>query len=422
MGLVAIHEKNITTFNSLGLGALLPSSCTVKEELNGMYELEVSHPYDEWGKWKRFEEERILYASTPKGCQPFRIYKIVPNMKGIRVYARHVFYDLLDNLCLPVSANEISPQTMLGVIQGALAYETEITFETAMTGTGEISLTHINPVAALLSDDEDTTSFVRVFGGELERDHFKATFVPSTGRDRGFVIRYGKNLIGMEVTEDISDVATRIYPFGKDGKTILDKYIDSPYLGNYQYPKILVHEDISLKTASELKEAVQKLFDGKCDLPKVNIKVNFQLLSKTEAYKDFAFLEKVFIGDVVTTINPKMGFSRKGKVISYSWDCLLEKYDEVEIGDFVEDLTSSVSSGKKSLSAAMNASTEVKQVYGLLSGKITVNGDGLYICVDGTGINDATKLFHFGTQGLRHSSTGKDGTWTTIISGNGVIL
>ena len=30
--------------------------------------------------------------------QPFRIYRIVPDLDKITVYARHVFYDLLDNM------------------------------------------------------------------------------------------------------------------------------------------------------------------------------------------------------------------------------------------------------------------------------------------------------------------------------------
>ena len=30
--------------------------------------------------------------------QPFRIYRVVPELDKITVYARHVFYDLLDNM------------------------------------------------------------------------------------------------------------------------------------------------------------------------------------------------------------------------------------------------------------------------------------------------------------------------------------
>ena len=65
--MVTIHDKKANRFDTLGLGALLPSSCAVSEELNGLFELEMEHPYDSSGKWTRIEEERIVWASTPYG-------------------------------------------------------------------------------------------------------------------------------------------------------------------------------------------------------------------------------------------------------------------------------------------------------------------------------------------------------------------
>ena len=89
--MITIHEKTAKTFDTFGLGALVPGSCIVTEELNGAYELELKHPYDEGGKWKRIERGRILYASTPRGMQPFRIYYVKPSMQEIAVNARHIF-------------------------------------------------------------------------------------------------------------------------------------------------------------------------------------------------------------------------------------------------------------------------------------------------------------------------------------------
>ena len=62
--MITIHEKTAKTFDTFGLGTLVPGSCVVMEELNGAYELELKHPYDDGGKWKRIERGRILYAST----------------------------------------------------------------------------------------------------------------------------------------------------------------------------------------------------------------------------------------------------------------------------------------------------------------------------------------------------------------------
>lgn len=358
--MVTIHEKNARNFNTLGLGALLPSSCTVTEELNGSYELEMIHPSDEDGKWKRIEEERIIYASTPKGKQPFRIYRIKPNMSGITVNARHIFYDLLDNQCEPISFNGTAPDA-LAEFQGAFAYEMPFSFDTDISLSGTLATGRMNPIQVLLSDDDETTSFVKGFGGELLRDSFHVSLKVAVGLDRDVAIRYGKNLIGLEVLQDASDVKTRIMCYGSNGSAT----VDSPYIDKYVYPKIYTLEDDG-KKVTELQEEAQALLDGGCDLPTVNIKVDFVELTKTEEYKDYAVLEEVFLGDLVTVVNSKMGFQKKAKVISYKWDCLLEQYDEVELGDFIPTLASSVTSGVKSNSLASAAVVSVSAVMTLL--------------------------------------------------------
>lgn len=131
------------------------------------------------------------------------------------------------------------------------------------------------------------------------------------------------------MTEDESEVKTRIVCYGKNGSVTLD----SPHLGDYIYPKIYTLEDEN-KTLSEVQEEAQALLDGGCDIPSINIKVDFVALEKTVEYREYAVLEEVFLGDMVTVINTKMGFRKQAKVISYEWDCLLEQYNEVELGDF----------------------------------------------------------------------------------------
>lgn len=358
--MVTIHEKTTQNFNTLGLGALLPSSCVVTEELNGSYELELTHPRDEEGKWKRIEEERILYASTPRGKQPFRIYRIKPTMSGITVNAKHIFYDLLDNQCEAVSFNGAASDA-LAALQEAFAYEMPFSFDTDITLSGTLATGRMNPIQALLSDDDETTSFVKGFGGELLRDGFHVSLKAAVGLDRDVAIRYGKNLIGLEVLQDASDVKTRIICYGSNGTAV----VDSPYIGNYVYPKIHMLEDDGKKVA-ELKKEAQDLLDGGCDLPSVNIKVDFVALTKTVEYKDYAVLEEVFLGDLVTVIHTKMNFRKKAKVISYEWDCLLEQYNEVELGDFIPTLASSVTSGVKSGYLASAAAVTSSAVVAML--------------------------------------------------------
>ncbi len=414
--IVSIHEKTAKTFETLGMGALLPSSCVITEELNGPYELQMEHPYDSEGKWERIERGCILYASTPKGRQPFRIYSVKPDMKGIQVNARHIFYDLLDNQCSTIYYSG-SPQVALSRFRSAFAYPMPFTFETNATEEGSLQMEWTNPVEMLLSEDERQVSFVKGFGCEILRDHFSVSLLTAIGQDRDVVIRYGKNLIGLEVTEDESQVKTRIICKGRNGTAT----VNSRYINNYLYPKIYTLEDSS-RTVGELRKEAQTLFDGGADLPKINIKVDFLPLSKTEEYKKYAMLEEIFLGDMVLVVNEKMGFRKRGKVISYEWDCILEQYNKIELGDFIPTLASSVTLG---VSSGKKAKTAADYVLSLISGGITIIDDTLYICMDGTDYITSKRLFAFNTEGLRHGVRAEDEeesdaiTWKTLIDPDG---
>ena len=358
--MITIHEKTAKTFDTFGLGALVPSHCVVEEELNGAYELELKHPYDDGGKRKRIERGRILCASTPRGMQPFRIYYVKPTMKEIAVNARHIFYDLLDNQCEPISHSGTATAA-LAAMQTAFAYPMPFSFDTDISLTGTLATGRMNPVQVLLSDDDEATSFVKGYGGELLRDGFRVSVKVALGQDRGVSIRYGKNLVGLEVTEDESEVKTRIVCYGKNGSATLE----SPHLGDYIYPKIYTLEDEN-KTLSEVQEEAQALLDGGCDIPSINIKVDFVALEKTVEYREYAVLEEVFLGDMVTVINTRMDFQKQAKVISYEWDCLLEQYNDVELGDFIPTLAAAVTSGVKSGSLASSAAVGTAAVMAAL--------------------------------------------------------
>lgn len=345
-----IFEQNARQFQTIGLGTLVPSEAVVSEELNGDFALTFQHPYDTVGKWKRIEMGRIVLAETPRGKQPFRIYYHKPTMDGIEVQARHVFYDLMDNICESVEFSG-SAQGAMDAIQNSLSIPMPFTFYTDIScDTGSIGCSMDNPVSLLLKEEwnnneGETKSFFYFYGGELKRDFFNVSMLESLGSDRGVFIAYRKNLVGLEVTEDISDVATRIYPVGKDGLALDGQYIDSPYIGNYAYPKIRVIEDTNAETQSDLQKIVEDYFANGGDIPKVNIKVDFTDLSQTAEYKQYSNLERVFLGDTVTVFNQKMGFLKKAKVISYKFDPLLKRYEEMELGDFSPTVTSPITKG-----------------------------------------------------------------------------
>lgn len=353
--MIVIYDKTHTEKE----GGLSPLSCVISEELNGSYELTMEHPYDDTGKWKRIAGEKIILADTPKGRQPFRIYNVKPEMDKITVNARHIFYDLLDNFILKLSKTGTA-SAVLSSMKSAMQYSTQFTFSTDITASGTVTGERKNPVEVLLESAEDAQSFVKVFGGELVRDKYNVSMLLAMGEDRGYRISYGKNLVGLSVTEDSSAVVTRYYTIGADDVT--GGYVDSARISDYANPKIAVYENTDLKTASELKATAQAMFDAGADLPTVNIAVDFVLLQNTEEYKDYAVLEEVYLGDVVTVVNKKMNFSKKAKVISYEYDAMLKRYNKIELGDFLPSIYSSVTTGTTAKTTANSASAAVTQL------------------------------------------------------------
>ena len=63
--MITIHEAKAADFTTLGLGALLPSECTVRERAGGMYELKIVHPITEDGRHHRIKPMRIIKAPAP---------------------------------------------------------------------------------------------------------------------------------------------------------------------------------------------------------------------------------------------------------------------------------------------------------------------------------------------------------------------
>ena len=273
--MICVYSRDCTDFTTNGLGAVTPISATVTETLNGEYELQLEHPIDAAGKWRRLTEGCILRVPVPAGftpavqvreqtsqtetdiyavidavtsslylwgsCpteypvrygkaiwsyrartevavlskadapwfevigpdgkhgwmygpymryvrtetsgeeaeaeikdaqalreQPFRVYRVVPELDKITVYARHVFYDLLDNMIQSYapSATDTGADAARGLSQACLSAH-DFAFYSDLTSTAEdVSYVNVNPVEAIMGSDGLLTKY----GGELTRD------------------------------------------------------------------------------------------------------------------------------------------------------------------------------------------------------------------------------------------------------------
>ena len=138
----------------------------------------------------------IAEGMTQAGTdQPFRIYRAVPELTKITVYARQVFYDLMDNMLKSYKpATGVTGAAVVQNISSKCLTEHDFTFYSDVTSTAdEVEFENMNPVDALLGEG----GVVEKYDGELARDWFDAFVVKRVGTDTDVQIREGKNLLGI---------------------------------------------------------------------------------------------------------------------------------------------------------------------------------------------------------------------------------
>ncbi len=469
--MIFVYESTCTDFSANGLGAVSPSTCTVTETLNGEWELMMIHPLDDFGKWMRLQEGRILRAPVPAGVtpqvnlivkgstetliykvntsggnlhlrsgtgtnykilgkykkgtkvivlnkttstwyevscpdgkhgfmyasylayvrtettpsaatgevieprqlreQPFRIYRVVPELTQVTVYARHIFYDLMDNMIKKYEPS--SSATGAAVAQNIASKclsEHGFTFYSDLASTAEeVLFENVNPVDALLGDG----GLIEKYGGELARDWYDVFLVKRVGGDTNVHIREGKNLLGISYDVDMTDVVTRIMPTGEDADGdvlyLPELYIDSDNIGSYSHPK-WIHLPVSeakevtkgddkLTKAQcyvKMRKAAQTEYDNGCDLPTVTLDVDFINCAETEEYRQYAFLQNIFLGDAVRVIAPRIGVEVSMRMTQYTYDCLTKKYTDMTLGTVSDTVEANMISARQLASGVITGS------------------------------------------------------------------
>lgn len=281
--------------------------------------------------------------------QPFRIYKVEPTLNGVTVYARHIFYDLMDNM---VGEYKPSKTTKGAAAFIGLAAATEddhgFTFYSDVESTAEgVEIIDKNPVEAILGDG----GLIANYGGELRRDWWDVYLADRIGEETGIQIREGKNLLGVKYGVDLTNVKTRIIPKGedKDGNPLYlpERYMeneaeDKAVYVNHKY-SILEVKEAKEKTKGDdkrtkeecydlMREAVRAAYRDGADRPDVALNVDFVDCAETEEYKQYQFLQGIHMGDTVQVIAKRVGIKVSMRLMQYSFNCLSKRYERMALG------------------------------------------------------------------------------------------
>ena len=315
--------------------------------------------------------EVILPAGSRE--QPFRVYRITPELTQVTVYARHLSYDLMDNMIYAYKpANGTAGSTIAkGLLSSCQTGHAFTMFSNLTQGVSDLAIENVNPLDALLGDG----GLAEKTGGEFLRDWYDVYLLQRAGRDTDIQIRQGKNLLGIRYDVDDANVVTRLVPTGEneDGVVLYldEKHIDSTNIGAYPHPRwahlpvseARVSAEMSLaQVKTKLRQAAQAEFNKGCDLPDVSIDVSFINLADTLEYAQYRPLGDIFLGDSVRVIVKTLSLEVTLRMTQYSFDCLLERYTKMTLGTAAKSVAGSMISprqlpvgGIKGMKLAMGA-------------------------------------------------------------------
>lgn len=415
--------------------------CTVTEERNGSYELELTYPIT--GQHYTALALRALIRAKPNpngNEQDFRIYKISRPIGGqVTVNARHISYDLSGVPVSPFSAQN-APAALAGLKAHAAA-DCPFDFWTDLSTTAAFSVSVPSGIRSLLGGVEG--SILDVYGGEYEWDNATVKLHSHRGIDRGVTIRYGKNLTDLTQEENCAEVYTGVYPYwaGSDGSGLVqlpEKILAAQ--GDYDFVRILPL-DLSEKfeqppTDEQLRTAAQTYMkQNRIGVPKVSLTVSFAQLGQTKEYEGKALLEQVDLGDTVRVEFPKLGVSASARCVKTVYNVLLDRYDSVELGDARANIADTIASQGQTIKA-LPRSSAMQSVINSATSMITGNRGGYVVLhsstgskepdeiliMDKPGIETARNVWRWNKAGLGYSGNGYNGPYGTAITADGKIV
>ena len=319
--------------------------CFVEEERNGIFELTLEYP-NGYPLADQLLKEKIVVVNANDTLlnQKFRIYDTKKFInETITVFARHISFDLMYDYVGDVTFENQSCEYALNNLFRQSQFSTHYRGYSDIVNAQNYSMSMCNILEAIGGKEG---SIIDTFGtgAEILRDNTDIHVLNARGHDNDVTIEYGKNLTGFELSEDTTNLVTRILPYAKHtpegGKETLVRgsFIDSPLIDSYSHPYIKhidytdKFKDKEIPTKEKLKTLARNEYrDNKVDIPKTNFKIEFIPLSKCVGYEELE--DKISICDKVTIKNIRYNVDTKAKVIKYKFDVLKDRYESMELGE-----------------------------------------------------------------------------------------
>lgn len=435
-----LFAANATDFATNGIGRLSDAiSCTVHEARNGEFELELTYPVD-GAHYADIVHSAIIVAkpSARRPNQAFRIYKITKPMRGtVTVFAQHISYQLS---FIPVSP--FSAQNLANALSGFKTNAAEacpFTLSADFTSASSYAAPIPTSIRAYLGGQRG--SILDVYGGEWEWDNYSCILHRSRGKDSGYTIRYGKNLIDLTQEQSIESTYTGIYPYWASEETMVtlpEKVVHAETAKNFPFQRTLVKDFSDQFENAPTEDALRAYTEAFIErngigIPNVNLSLDFVNLADTAEYRDLLTTANLDLCDTVTIQFEKLGVNVQSNVIDIKYDVLNERYTSIEVGDRRSTLAATIEDQLETittLATAADVARTVDRATGVLNagrrGHVIINRNAEgwaneILFLDNENLAEAVNVLRINMNGIGFSSTGYLGPYYQAWTNDGTL-
>lgn len=439
-----LFNANSTSFNTNGVGRLTPIFCTVTEERNSIFELDMTVKIG-CNHFEDIKQSAIIVAKPSPGRspQPFRIYYVSRPINGkVKVKAEHLSYWLNYIPVIPFSSVN-GVQNALNGLKTNAAESCPFTFWTDITSSASYAVAAPESIRHYLGGVRG--SILDVFGGEYEWDEYTVKLHRSRGVSRDVTLRYGKNITDLKQEENIANTFTGVCPYWQSTEgqlvTLPEKVIHSANASNFPFQRTIT-KDFSDKfdnapTEAQLRVYTQRYVGASgVGVPKVSVDVSFVDLAQTEEYKDLLSLQEVELCDTIKVEFPELGVSTTEKITKTVYDVLAERYTKIGVGDVRSSLAKTIEEQIDTVSympTTEQVQRDVDRATGVLnkgkSGYVLINRNSegyaneiLFLdAQSGGNLYSATNILRINQAGIGFSSNGYQGNYYQSWTLDGIL-
>lgn len=427
--MIKVYDSNEKLFNNNGIKIIHPLRADINKVDNGDYYVELQDTIE---SLDFYQNGMIVRIPTPWGVQGFRLANPTVKNNKVDIKGWHLSYDAKNYIIKDAYAVDKNCNDALEHFNTSTDIPSPFTTTsdiTTIVSTRAVRRTLFEMYELFLSEDK--------YGGHWFRDNWTLGIKENVGMDRGVVLKLGKNITNISVTENWDEVCTKILPTTTNGEVAI--LLDEPFveiaeeLYDIPYTKVIPFENgfniEDFASEEEYLATVKTWLRGQAEnyleehkLPKVNYSVSASIDNVSD------------VGDVLQVKHPKIKINILTEVISIQYDAIRKKYTKIEFGNFKKELKNLsqsitgeankhtdevVKETKKLLQAELETATA--KINGVLGNSYAIYEGDKILVVDRLPKEEAVNVLKISNGGIGFSNSGINGTFTSAWTLDGTL-